>query len=75
MLDVFVIADDWRANPITSWTVRAHEGRQELGRVLLEGGRYRLRTVMGEMSEHGGLLEARDFTAALFSPAAHARAN
>jgi hypothetical protein len=71
MLDVDVLADDFRAVPITSWTVRMHPSRTPLGRISLAAGRYMLQTVTGEASTHGGLREARDHAAALFSaPAA-----
>lgn len=67
MMDVYLVAVDWKANPITEWTVRSHPGREELATVVLEDGRYRLRTVLGGLSTHGGLLEARNFAASLFS--------
>ena len=70
--DVYVIADNWKSNPITSWTVRAHPSKQALGTIQFDSGRYLLKTVMGETSAHDGLHEARNFTAVLFSGAGQA---
>lgn len=63
MLDVDIVADDWRANPITSWTVRAHPTRQPLGHVRLAGGRYLLCTLAGETSVHSSPTAARNHVA------------
>jgi hypothetical protein len=68
MLDVYVIADDCRANPITSWTVRQHPSRMPIASIRLSAGRYVLNPHVGGESVHGGLLEARDHAASLFSP-------
>ena len=67
-LDVYLIAKNWRQMPISQWDVKATGTRQPLAVVEeIEGGLFRVETVLGEVVVCDGLYQARDRVAELFS--------
>lgn len=70
MIDVYLLADDHRQNPIVQWGVFETVSRQKLGTVRKEGDLFRASTGFGDDQMCDTPVEARDTIARMMSPPA-----